>query len=375
MYRYDNIRQVHVELTDKCNAACPQCARSDHGGRVNPHLPLTELSLHDVLSIFSPQFVSQLDSLYACGNYGDPIVARDCLEIFQYFRAHNPNVKLGIFTNGGARSVGFWQGLARLMPKGRGYVRFGIDGLEDTNHLYRRNVRWPVLMRNVNAFVAAGGNAEWDYIVFRHNEHQVEAARALANDLGFTAFNVKKTGRFLNWEKLEHIDSTPIKNRDGEVVGRVERPVNRAFQNEALVGLKELQSRYGSMDRYLDQAAIQCKVQAKNSIYVSASGHVLPCCWLAAQLHHGAVRTRPEVLELLEALGGTCHVDGRQRGIRAIVEDHFFQELVPGSWTKPNCAAGKLRTCARVCGHDFRAYEAQSPLNRDPGLAGGVRPR
>jgi MoaA/NifB/PqqE/SkfB family radical SAM enzyme len=285
-------------------------------------------------------------------------VARDCLEIFQYFRAQNPNIKLGVFTNGGARSVGFWQGLARLMPKGRGYVRFGIDGLEETNHLYRRNVRWPVLMRNVNAFVAAGGNAEWDYIVFRHNEHQVEEARALARDLGFTAFNVKKTGRFLNWEKLEHIHSTPVKNREGEVVGGVERPVSPAFQNEAL---RELQGRYGSMDRYLDQAAIQCKVQAKNSIYVSAAGHVLPCCWLAAQLHQRAAKTRPEVLELLEALGGTCHVDGRQRGIRAIVEDHFFQELVPGSWTKPNCAAGKLRTCARVCGHDFRAYEAPKP--------------
>ena len=360
MYRYEDIRQVHLELTDKCNAACPQCGRSDHGGPVNPHLALTELSLQDVRRIFLPQFLGQLDSLYACGNCGDPIVARDCLEIFQYFRECNPEIKLGIFTNGGARSVDFWQNLARLMPKGKGYVRFGIDGLEDTNHLYRRNVRWSVLMRNIHAFVAAGGNAEWDYIVFRHNEHQVHEAQGLAHDLGFTAFNVKKTGRFLNWEKLEHIDSTPIKNREGEIVGRVERPLSPAFQNEALVGLRELQSRYGSMDRYLDRATIQCKVQAKKSIYVSAEGYVLPCCWLAAQLHNRAVRTRAEILDHLEGLGGIGHIDCRQRSIRAIVEDHFFQEGVPASWTKPNCAAGKLRTCARVCGHDFRPYEAQT---------------
>ena len=112
MYPYEKVREVHLELTDKCNAACPQCPRSDHGGPVNPKLPLTELNLHDVRIIFPPPFVAQLHRLYACGNYGDPIVARDFLNIFQYFRACNPHIKLGIHTNGGARSVDFWQGLA-----------------------------------------------------------------------------------------------------------------------------------------------------------------------------------------------------------------------------------------------------------------------
>ena len=373
MYAYQSIREVHLELTDKCNAACPQCARSDHGGPVNPLLPLTELSLHDVRAIFPPQFVAQLDRLYACGNYGDPIVARDCQKIFQYFRACNPKIKLGIHTNGGARSIAFWQGLGRLLPKGKGYVRFGIDGLEDTNHIYRRNVRWPILMRNVSAFVAAGGNAEWDYIVFRHNEHQVESARKLAHDLGFTSFNVKTTGRFLNWAKLEHIESTSIKNREGEVIGRVERPLSPTYQNQALAGLRDLQTRYGSMERYLDRAEIQCKVQARNSLYVSAEGHVLPCCWLAGQLHHGAATTRAEIIDLLAAHGGIGHVDARRRGIRAIVEDQFFQQLVPGSWSKPSCAQGKLRTCARVCGHDFKAYEAQTSLHRTSAGAVGTR--
>jgi hypothetical protein len=375
MYPYESIRQVHLELTDKCNAACPQCARSDHGGPVNPQLSLTELTLDDVRTIFPPQFVAQLDRLYACGNYGDPIVARDCLQTFQYFRVCNPDIRLGIHTNGGARSDDFWRGLGRVLPKGNGYVRFGIDGLEDTNHVYRRNVRWQTLMRNVKAFVAAGGNAEWDYIVFHHNEHQVEQARALANELGFSSFNVKKTGRFLNWQKLEHIDSTPIKNGAGGVVGQLERPLSPEYQNQALVELRDLHDRYGSTEHYLDQAEIQCKVQAAKSIYVSADAYVFPCCWLAAQLRNpGPGAARAEIVELLEALGGTRHVDGRRRSIRAIVEDGFFQRLVPGTWSKPSCAEGKLRTCARVCGHDFKAYEAQSPRNRSRVLEAPTRP-
>ena len=373
MYAYEAIREVHLELTDKCNAACPQCARSDHGGPVNPHLPLTELRLDDVRTILWPQFVLQLERLYACGNNGDPILARDCLEIFQYFRSCNPKIKLGIHTNGGARSLGFWQRLGSLLTKGTGYVRFGIDGLEDTNHIYRRNVRWAVLMRNVKAFVASGGNAQWDYIVFRHNEHQVEQARKLAEDLGFTAFNVKTTGRFLDWEKAEQIQATPVKNRDGNVVSQVERPLSRAYQNEALVGLQDLQNRYGSMDRYLDRAEIHCKVQARNSIYVSAEGHVLPCCWLAGLLRNRSAKRRAEIFDPLEALGGASHVDARQRGMRAIVEDQFFQSAVPGSWSKPSCAQGKLRTCARICGHDFKLFEAQSQLNRSGGAAAGTR--
>ena len=182
-------------------------------------------------------------------------------------------------------------------------------------------------------------------------------------------FNLKKTGRFLDWKNMEYIDSTPVKNCNGHIVGWMERPVDPAYQNAALKGLKDLQQRYGSMGNYLDLAEIQCKVQANNSIYVSAEGYVLPCCWLAAQLRHEAVRARAEIFDLLEALGGVSHVDGRRRSIREIVEDRFFQRVVPESWSKSSCAAGKLRTCARVCSRDFRRYEAQSPLNRGPVVA------
>jgi TPR repeat protein/molybdenum cofactor biosynthesis enzyme MoaA len=372
MYAYETIKQVHLEITDKCNAACPQCPRNDHGGPVNPQLSLTELNLRDVEQIFPLQFVRQLNSLYACGNYGDPIVARDCLPIFQYFRKCNPDIKLGVHTNGGTRSIEFWQDLGRILPRGKGYVRFGIDGLEDTNHIYRRNVRWQILMRNVKAFIAAGGNAEWNYLVFRHNEHQVEEARQLANKLGFTLFNPKKTGRFVDYKSMEYIESTPVKDRKGQVVGQLERPTNPAYQNRALEGLTSLQSRYGSMESYFDATEIRCHVAAIRSIYVSADGYVFPCCWLGAQIHRRIGHGRNEMVALLEPLGGIDHVDARRRSLRAIVEDELFQRLIPGSWSKPSCAAGKLRTCARVCGQEFKRREAQNTVNRRAMAAPGT---
>ena len=74
------------------------------------------------------------------------------------------------------------------------------------------------------------------------------------------------------------------------------RPLSPAYQNSALAELQDLRNRYGSMDRYLDRAVVQCKVQANNSIYVSAEGYVLPCCWFAGQLRNPVLRTPAEIL-------------------------------------------------------------------------------
>ena len=87
MYRYEDIRTIHLEVTQNCQAACPMCDRNMNGEGINPHINLDELSLEDCKNIFSPRFIKQLNTMYMCGNLGDPIVAKDTLEIFDYFRS------------------------------------------------------------------------------------------------------------------------------------------------------------------------------------------------------------------------------------------------------------------------------------------------
>ena len=55
LYHYDEVRIVHLELTHRCNAACPMCARNVYGGQVNPSMPLSELSLEDIKKILLPE--------------------------------------------------------------------------------------------------------------------------------------------------------------------------------------------------------------------------------------------------------------------------------------------------------------------------------
>ena len=131
-----------------------------------------------------------------CGNLGDPIVARDTLEIFKYFREHNPKMWLSMNTNAGAKSVAWWEELASVINK-KGAVIFSVDGLRDTNHLYRQGVNWDNVERNMQAFINAGGRARWDFLIFEHNQHQVEEAEELATTGGCEKFMKKKTGRFI----------------------------------------------------------------------------------------------------------------------------------------------------------------------------------
>ncbi|HKJ52086.1 MAG TPA: radical SAM protein [Gammaproteobacteria bacterium] len=362
LYRYEQLRIVHLELTHRCNAACPMCARNIHGGALNPDMPLDELSLEDIRKILLPDFVRQLKRIYACGNYGDPIVARDCLSVFRYLRENGPDLNLDLHTNGSARRPDWWRELAETMKAGPHYLRFGIDGLADTNHLYRRGADWNTVMRSAEAFIAAGGRAEWDFLVFRHNEHQVEEARRLAREMGFAEFFVRKTGRFLGSGDLQTMERFDVRDRDGNFEYWLEQPENPDYLNPAYDDLDRVRRQYGSYQSYLDGVGIDCKVAgAKGKIYLSAQGYLLPCCWLGAVFSEASTPERRQFAELVEGHGGSEALNARTRGLRSVVESELFQRAIPASWDCNSVADGKLAICARTCGKDY------DPLDRQRG--------
>lgn len=222
MYFFKDIKTLHLEVTERCQAACPQC------GRTGVDIMQAELKLDDCIKLFPKDFIQQLEVMYMCGNFGDPIVAQDTLEIFKYFKDINPNIHLRMVTNGGARDIVWWEKIAKVVD----VVTFSIDGLKDTNHLYRRNVVWNKVIENAVAYIRSGGYARWDYLIFEHNKHQVEDAEALAQMLGFKEFVTKETTR-------------------GKSLPKVPK-------------------------------GVECKVQKERSIYVSAEGKLMPCCWIGS---------------------------------------------------------------------------------------------
>ena len=189
------VRKIQIDHNSTCNLRCPQCARTVDGS-TNPDLPLEELQVSDYERIFDG-ITKQLDSVIWCGNYGEVIFSPTFLDSISWVRENGYDGNIIINTNASARSKDWWVKLAEIIGK-RGQVNFSIDGLKDTNHLYRVNANFDKIMENAEAFIGAGGNARWDYLVFNHNEHQIDEAKILAKKIGFKKMQIKRTNRFVN---------------------------------------------------------------------------------------------------------------------------------------------------------------------------------
>lgn len=237
------IKVLHLEPTDVCQAACPLCARETDASfnqKQQHHLTIAHIQKH-----FSDRVISGLDKVFMCGTYGDPAAAKNTLDIYRWFRQLNPDITLGMNTNGAIQNTFWWHELGRMFNRPQDYVVFSIDGLEDTNATYRRGVDWSKLMANADSYISAGGSAHWDMLVYRHNQHQVEECEQLARDMGFSWFRAKVSKRGftdalqspLNWQ-------TPVTG----------------------VG------------------AIKCHVLAEKSAYIDAQGRLSPCCWLGGAM-------------------------------------------------------------------------------------------
>ncbi len=358
MFKLEKIKQVHLEITDRCNASCPQCARNILGGKENPHLSNSELSLADIKAIFPPEIVRGLKRIFMCGNYGDPGVGRDTLAAFEYFREENPEMNLGMNTNGGMQTPSWWARLAQVIG-GKGDIKFGLDGLGDTNHLYRKNVDFSRAMANIQAFIDNGGRAVWEFIVFRHNEHQVEQARELATQMGCEKFTLKKTGRFFSNTKLQGKERQEVHNRSGEVEYYLEKPHDLQYQNQSLQKEQGLVSEFGSLENYLNQTQVDCKTLNEGSIYISSQGLAFPCCWTGNQLYLWYNKPRSsEVWKVIESSGGLQAIDAKVKPLAEILEGEFFTQIQK-SWGCSSLEEGKLKVCSKTCGQSFNQFKDQ----------------
>ena len=355
MYQYSEIQALHIEISSRCNVSCPMCARNVSGGRVNPYLPVTELSLNDIQKALPADFISRLRRISFCGNHGDPVTAKELPSILRFLREINPDLFINLWTNGSLRSASYWRSLAKILS----VVHFSIDGLADTNGIYRRGADFGKIMENAAAFIEAGGEAIWDFIVFRHNEHQVEEARALARKMGFQRLILKKTGRFFSNSRSQTKSRHPVLNRKGEREYFLEPPENPAYQNESL--RLDMASSGEKLLAHLNQTTVRCQVQEEKSVYISAEGHVFPCCFLAGQMYLWHQKRREnQIYRFLDRLPEKEEsLNIKKRSLKEILQDPFFQKTVPEAQKPGDVRKDRLFMCAKTCGKVFQPFQDQ----------------
>ena len=338
MFKFDTLKSIHLEITNRCQASCPMCSRNVHGGLENPLIKNQDWTVEDFKHILNEEVLHQVDGFYFCGNFGDPIINNELIEMCRYSKQTNPNLYIRIHTNGGARSPEWWEELRFALPPAHNVI-FAIDGLEDTHSLYRIGTKYEAVIRNAKAFINAGGTAEWAFIKFKHNEHQLEEAERRAKELGFARFTYKDSARFVATEKFE------VLNRYGEVSYYLEPPTGSKIN----LITQEVIDNYQNV---VDASEIDCYVVQTKEVYIDAYKKVMPCCFLSSIPYNYTKnddivkdirqKMHSQYQDLITDLGNT---NALEKSIKDIVDSQPWQTVWNKYWNEK-----KLITCARTCG-------------------------
>lgn len=329
-----DITKIQLDHTSRCNCMCPQCARVVDGKTVNPSMPIADLTLDDYKILLEP-FEKNI-TLFHCGNYGDALVSPTWDETYNYSLEHS--AKIRIATNGSMRTPEWWRDLAQK-GKDKINVIFSIDGLADTNHLYRVGSNFDKIMENAQAYIDAGGYAEWAFIEFKHNYHQIELAERLAKDMGFAKFSAKYTARFVDQDKKAE------QTRKGNII-------EDKADNQNVRDKEEIKQKYNSFDEYVEKTPITCKYQRDRTVFVDMQMKLWPCCWLGAPEYFHRPTPQTASFEHLWKLYGKDFNNLRKHGWR-VLEHEFFQNYLDRSWNSQNDRFKRIYTCGRTCGDKF----------------------
>lgn len=350
MFELSQVKNLQLEISSYCNAACPQCPRNKHGGSTIEDLPLTNWSMDQFNHVIGQVKNFDIDLIYFCGTYGDPMMNPHILEMCDVIKKTFKNCKIGIHTNGGLQYHGLYRKLATAVD----FCAFGIDGLEETNHLYRRKVSWNKLMENAGAFIESGGHAIWDFIVFEHNQHQVESARQMANDLGFKEFNIKKTSRFIS-RKHEVTNEMDVYNDQNQKEYVIKIPTDKTYINSSYEEIYQLNPK--QFKNYLKTTSISCNACRIKEIYIGSDGLVFPCGWLHDRLYCADAKTHDDykiLHDLFDEIGGINHANIFFTPIQQIV-DHTWFPIIEKQWP-----TNSIERCALMCGSKYNIIGNQN---------------
>ena len=359
---FEDVRVVHLEHTSKCNLLCPQCARTVDGD-VNPLLEINELTLKDYKRIFTPEFSPQIERVFWCGNYGDSIASGNWMECAFWLR-YSGVQSMQLYTNGSARKPDWWKKLAIIFNRERDAVYFSIDGMEDTNHLYRVNSNWKVIMKNAEAFINAGGKARWDYLIFDHNAHQVQDAYNLAKEMGFRQIVFKNTSRFIS--NKEFLDSMP--RDEEEVIDRKTQEKKHIITDKDNKNKNKFEliiEKYGNWNNYVNATSIDCKYREMKAIYINFKGQLWPCCWVGAPTHfYGKDNIQRDQLENLLNRYDENFNSIKKNSVKEILEQQYHNNDLVESWDNTmEDSNAKLHTCGRTCGSMYEFSSAMETSN------------
>lgn len=180
--------EAYMEPTSFCNLQCPACPTG------------LRLGERPVTSIDEKLFKQAIDEvgdyvfLLWMYNWGEPLLHKQTPELIQY--AKSKELKVVVSSNLSIKLTDDY--IDRLVKSGLDTVIVGLDGLtEETYKKYRINGSVNLVrdnMRRIQAAKARLGaktpHVLWQFLVFRHNEHEIEEALSVYKDWGADSIKI-----------------------------------------------------------------------------------------------------------------------------------------------------------------------------------------
>lgn len=326
------LRRITIDITANCNSFCPGCLRrvaSDvprlglKEGDINPAIQVGHkgnMPLSTVKNIFTPTVMGGLKTLDFNGTFGDCIMHPDLIPILHHIadvsdsqkeqrkaNDRNRRTDLWISTNGGVRDKVFWTELGKLASErynpNNSEVIFALEGTDDKTHqMYRRKVPYEAVLERAQWFMDAGGTAVWQIIEFEHNKHQIPDARKLAEEYGFSRFDIRRsrmaehisnslreeairTGVMTVAEKetsYEHSGFSKVKKKDMSE-GAEHSHTTEAYKEMEVKAKKIVVEKFNdNMDDYANNCSIWCQWGNEGKLQIEWDGRVHVCCHMTA---------------------------------------------------------------------------------------------
>ena len=190
-----NKLRIWLDLSTYCNAACPQCHRTnpDGLGKVD-WLPLIQWDLKQFQKAFPKMdFIQEFEF---CGSWGDPAMNKEIYEICEYI-INNSEARIMIKTNGSMREGEFWWDLGVLCGN-RLDVEFAVDGTTQEMHAkYRQKTVLAKVLEHLEIVAQTNARALVFTVLFKHNEDKIYDIAKMVYDLGAKKISLTPSNRFV----------------------------------------------------------------------------------------------------------------------------------------------------------------------------------
>jgi MoaA/NifB/PqqE/SkfB family radical SAM enzyme len=179
-----------VDPTNICNLKCPLCptGAGDYG-RLKGRMKFQDFQ----------RIIDEIGNyLYEVNlfNWGEPLLNKDIFQMAHYAHEHNISTcistNLNVLTDGGAEA---------LVRSRLDYLILSIDGLtQETYGKYRVGGDFDLVIENVKQIVAWKERLrsslpfiEWQFLVFKHNQHETDKVERFAKALGVNGIFIKNS--------------------------------------------------------------------------------------------------------------------------------------------------------------------------------------